>query len=142
MTQLNPYVSFDGNAEEAFNFYRSIFGGEFPAVMRWGDNPQCAEFSAEDKNKIMHISLPVGDSVIMSSDHVDGMGDKYLQGNNFAIAIAPGSREEADRVFNGLSQGGKDAMPMQDMFWGGYYGHVTDRFGVRWMINHDPKQGK
>jgi PhnB protein len=140
MAQLNPYVSFDGNAEEAFNLYKSVFGGEFPAVMRWGDNPQCAEMSDADKNKIMHISLPVGDGVIMASDHVGGMGEEYKPGNNFAVAIAPSSREEAERFFAGLSEGGKDAMPMQDMFWGGYYGHVTDKFGVRWMINYDEKR--
>lgn len=141
MTQLNPYLSFDGDAEEAFKFYHSVFGGEAPGFMRWGDNPQCADFSADDKNKIMHTRLRVGDSEIMASDHVEGAGDRFVQGNNFAVAIAPASREEADRLFAGLSEGGKDAMPMQDMFWGGYYGHVTDKFGIRWMINHESNKG-
>ena len=137
MSTLNPYVSYNGNAEAAFNFYHKVFGGDAPQFMRWGDNPQCADYSAEDKNRVMHTRLQIGDSEIMASDHVDGIGEKYVPGNNFAVAISPASKEEADRFFKGLSEGGKDAMPMQDMFWGGYYGHVTDKFGIRWMLNYE-----
>ena len=135
MTQLNPYVSFNGNAEEAFNFYKLVFGGDFEAVMRWGDNPQCAAMSDADKNKIMHIALKVGDSVIMGSDFVPMGGEEYKDGNNYTVAIAPDSREEADRLFVGLSAGGKVVMPMSEMFWGGYFGAFGDKFGVKWMIN-------
>jgi PhnB protein len=135
MTKINPYISFDGNTEEAFNFYKSVFGGDFPAVMRWADNPQCEGMSDADKNKIMHIALPIGDSVIMGSDFVSMSGEKYTDGNNYTIAISPDSREEADRLFAGLSEGGKVVMPMTDMFWGGYFGAFGDKFGIKWLIN-------
>ena len=138
MTQLNPYLSFNGNAEEAFNFYKSVFGGDFAAVMRWGDNAEaCKEMSDADKNSIMHISLPVGDSVIMASD--SPMGPVNV-GNNFTVAISPDSREEADRFFAGLSESGNVTCPMTDMFWGGYFGSFTDKFGIGWLINHDPNR--
>ena len=139
MTQLNPYISFDGKAEEAFNFYKSVFGGDFQAVLRWAENPQCAEFTDEDKNKIMHIALPVGDSVIMGSDHVGGPGRPFVEGTNFAVTISPDIRKEADRLFSGLSAGGTEVMPMQDMFWGGYFGVFVDKFAITWMINCDEK---
>lgn len=139
MRQLNPYLSFNGQAEEAFNFYKSVFGGEFKGIMRWGDNPQCSEFSDEDKKGVMHVALPFGDSVIMGSDSVKSMGE-VTAGTNFQVAIFPDSREDADRVFEGLSLGGKVTMPMQDMFWGDYYGSFTDKFGIQWMINYDSKE--
>ena len=135
MTKVNPYLSFDGNTEEAFNFYKSVFGGEFPAVMRWADNPQCEGMSDADKNKIMHIALPVGDSMIMGSDHLGGPEGEYKAGNNFTVAVSPDSRKEADRLFSGLSAGGNVMMPMTDMFWGGYFGAFGDKYGVRWLIN-------
>ena len=135
MTKLNPYLSFNGNAEEAFNFYKSVFGGDFGALMRWGDNAEaCKEMSDTDKNLIMHISLPVGDSVIMASD--SPMGPLNV-GNNFNVAISPETRQDADRFFSGLSEGGNVTCPMQDMFWGGYFGSFTDKFGINWLINHD-----
>jgi PhnB protein len=134
MTQLNPYLSFGGNAEEAFNFYKSVFGGDFAAVMRWGDNPQaCDQFPDLDKNSIMHIALAVGDSMIMASD--DAMGN-LKEGNNFSVAINPDSREDSDRIFAGLSAGGNVTCPMMDMFWGGYFGSFTDKFGINWLINY------
>lgn len=140
MRKLNPYVSYDGNAEEAMNFYKSVFGGEFDAVMRWGDNPQCEGFSDADKNKIMHVALTVGDSVIMASDALGLPGQEYKGGNNFCIGITPDSREDADRLFAGLSEGGSAEMPMQDMFWGGYFGSLVDKFGVRWLLNYADQQ--
>lgn len=135
MRQLNPYLSFNGQAEEAFNFYKSVFGGEFNGIMRWKDNPQCEGFSDEDKNGIMHVSLPIGNSVIMGSDSVKTMGE-VTSGTNFQVAISPDSREDADRLFAGLSEGGKATMPMSDMFRGDYYGALTDKFGIQWMINY------
>jgi PhnB protein len=138
MTKVNPYISFNGNAEEAFTFYKSVFGGDFETVMRWGDNPQCAEMSDADKNKVMHIAINVGDSVIMGSDHVGGPdGEPFKPGNNFTIAIAPDGRGDADRLFAGLSAGGRVFMPMTDMFWGGYFGSFSDKFGIRWLINQN-----
>lgn len=141
MTQLDPYLSFNGNAEEAFNFYKSVFGGDFEAVLRWGDNPQCESFREADKQKVMHIALKVGRSVLMGSDFV-AMGDeKFTPGNNYTVSISPDTREEADRLFAGLSDGGQVIMPMGEMFWGGYFGAFSDKFGVKWMINQTPNQG-
>lgn len=140
MTQVNPYINFDGNAEEAMNFYRSVFGGNFSSdIMRWGDMP-CGdeefELPEEHKNKVMHVSLPISDnSVIMASDIVEGLGPKYEKGNNITIAISPDSRKEADRLFSGLSAGGNIQMPMEDAFWGDYFGSFEDRFGINWLIN-------
>ena len=132
--QMNPYLNFNGTAEQAFNFYKSVFGGEFATVMRFGDNPQCAEMAEDDKQKIMHIALPIDSGMLMASDAVESMGQKLTQGNNVYISLAPDSREEADRVFGGLSDGGKVEMAMTEMFWG-YFGCFTDKFGVQWMLN-------
>jgi PhnB protein len=136
MTQVNPYVSFDGNAEEAMNFYGKVFGSDLATVMHWSDNPQCADWSEADKNKVMHAALPIGDSMLMASDAIGMPGQEYKPGNNFTIAIGPDSRDEADRLFADPSEGGKSDMPLQDMFWGGYFGSLTDKFGVRWLINY------
>lgn len=132
--QMNPYLNFDGNAEEAFNFYKSVFGGDFPVVMRFGDNPECGDISESDKNRIMHIALPVDGGVLMASDMMECMEQKLTVGNNFYISLSPDSREEADRIFNGLSDGGKVEMPLTDMPWG-YWGSFADRFGIQWMVN-------
>jgi len=143
MPQLNPYLNFDGTAEEAMTFYRSVFGGDFMGgIMRWKDIPgagsdemQLPEGAGE---KVMHMVLPItGGSVIMASDVVEGFGNKFTPGNNVYIAISPESREEADRLFAGLSEGGKVEMPMSDAFWGGYFGSFTDKFGTSWLINYD-----
>jgi PhnB protein len=132
---MNPYLNFDGNSEEAFNFYKSVFGGDFAVVMRFGDNPQCGEMAEEDKNRIMHIALPIdGGGMLMATDALESMGQKLNVGNNFYISLSPPTREDADRIFNGLSDGGKVEMPMADMFWG-YFGSFTDKFGVQWMLN-------
>jgi len=138
MTQIQPSLTFNGQAEEAFEFYRSVFGGEFTSKMRWADNPQCDQFSDADKKLIMHVSLPVGTGAIMGNDMLAAFGE-LKQGNNFAVTIIPDSREEADRLFKGLSAGGEAKMPMQDMFWGAYFGALTDKFGTQWMINCDKK---
>ena len=135
MTKLNPYLSFDGNAEEAMNFYAKAFGTEIATIMRWGENPQCEGMSDADKNKVMHAALPVGDSMLMASDFVAMPGMEYKAGTNFAVAIGPDTREDADRLFAELSPGGNVTCPMMDMFWGGYFGSFTDKFGVAWLIN-------
>jgi PhnB protein len=143
MPSLNPYLNFAGNTEEAFNFYKSVFGGEFLTVMRFKDSAETANVLDTEKNKIMHIALPIGKgNVLMATDALESMGQKLNAGNNFYISIQPDSKEEADRLFKGLSAGGKVEMPMQDMFWGAYYGSFRDKFGVQWMINYDNKLQK
>lgn len=139
MATMNPYLNFQGNTEEAFNFYKSVFGGEFQAVMRFGDMPGCDEspINDEEKGKIMHIALPVGDGMLMGTDALESMGQKISFGNNSYVCISPESREQADKFFNGLADGGKVEMGMSDTFWGAYFGTVADKFGVQWMINFD-----
>src|SRR3954467_1142253 len=107
MTKLNPYLTFDGNAEEAFNFYKSVFGNDLEGIMRWKDNPQCEGMSESDKNKVMHAALKVGDSIIMGSDFVSMNGEEFQRGNDSSVGITPDSRDDADRLFAGLSDGGQ-----------------------------------
>src|SRR5688572_7710448 len=108
MAAINPYLNFNGNTEEAFNFYKKVFGGEFMALMRFKDNPQCDQMSERDKDRIMHIALPIGNgNALMATDALESLGQKVTAGNNFYIALSPESKEEAERLFNGLSAGGK-----------------------------------
>lgn len=135
--KLNPYLNFDGKAEEALNFYKSVFGGEFRGpIMRVGGAPETENLSEEEKNRVMHIALPIGDDLLMASDIIPSMGHKLIEGNNNYISLFPESREEADRIFQALSTGGSVEMPMQDQFWGDYFGSFKDKFGVNWMINY------
>ena len=140
MAQVNIYLTFDGNCEEAFNFYKSVLGGEFPMMGRFGDMPPedgMPPLADEHKNRIMHVSLPVSkETILMGSDTMPGMHE-FVQGNNFSISVNAENREEADRIFKGLSEGGKVTMPMQDTFWGAYFGMWTDKFGINWMVNYD-----
>lgn len=141
MATINPYINFQGNTEEAFNFYRSVFGGEFSAVMRFKDMPGCdgpdAQISEADGEKIMHISLPIGNSnILMATDALESMGQKLTVGNNHHIHIGVDSKEEADKFFNQLSDGGTVEMPLEDAFWGSYFGITADKFGVKWMIDY------
>ena len=134
---MNPYLNYNGNAEEAFNFYKKVFGTEFKMVQRFKDVPGGDKVSAEDQNKIMHISLPIGnDNYLMASDSLESMGQKLHEGNNFYISIEADSKEEAKKLFDGLSSGGKIEMPMEDTFWGAYFGSFKDKFGIQWMISH------
>lgn len=140
MSKVSFYLNFPGNTEEAFNFYKSVFGGEFiDGVSRFGDMPSqegAPVFSEEDKKLIMHVSLKIFDGYfIMGSDVPESMGFKVNFGNNAHINIEPDTKEEADRLFNALSIGGKIEMKMQEMFWGAYYGSFKDKYGVQWMIN-------
>ena len=137
MTKLNPYLNFDGTCEEAFLFYQSVFGGEFMGgIFRMGDAPGTENLTTEEKNKVMHIALPIGNDLLMGSDIIQGMGQTLTMGDNNLISIFPDSREEADRLFSELAAGGKIIMPLQDQFWGDYYGNFMDKFGVAWMINY------
>ncbi len=138
--KVNPYLNFDGNAEEAFLFYRSVFGGEFMAHMKMSDAPDTDKLPASEKNRTMHISLPIGkDTILMASDILPSVGHNLNLGNNSYISLHPDSREEADRLFNSLSAGGEIEMPMEDQFWGDYFGCFKDKFGVMWMINFNPE---
>ena len=145
MATINPYLNFNGNTEEAFNFYKSVFGGEFAAVMRFGDFQQsegCEEMKVAENelDKIMHIALPIGNgNVLMATDALESMGQKLTEGNNFSISVSADSKEEADRLFKGLSEGGKVEMPLADAFWGAYFGMLQDKLGVRWMVSYDYK---
>ena len=138
MATLNPYLNFNGNTEEAFNFYKSVFGGEFITLQRFKDTPEADRVAPADKDKIMHVSLPIGKgNILMATDAVESMGHKLTVGNNFSLSISAESEKEADKIFNGLSAGGKVDVPMSKMFWGAYFGMLTDRFGIQWMINYD-----
>jgi PhnB protein len=136
MATINPILTFDGNTEEAFNFYKSVFGGEFQSLMRWKESPACDKISASEGEKVMHIALPIGNNVLMAGDGLKSMGQTVTPGNNFNIAIGPDSKEDADRIFNELAAGGKIEMPLQDTFWGAYFGMLQDKFGIRWMMNY------
>jgi PhnB protein len=141
MAKMNPYLNFDGTAYEAFTFYKSVFGGEFPAVHKIGEAPGTENLPENEKNRIMHISLPIdGHTVLMASDTMPSMGHKFIEGNNVSLSLHPESREEAERLFNGLSAGGEVEMPLEDTFWGAYYGSFKDKFGIRWMVNYDKQQ--
>ena len=143
MTRLNPYLNFAGNTEEAFRFYKAIFGGEFASVVRFKDMPvEGVQIPKKDENKIMHIGLPIGkDHVLMATDSLESLGQRLVQGNNVHISVQPESKEEADRIFTALSRGGTIEMPIADQVWGDYYGSLKDKFGVQWMVNYtNPKQ--
>lgn len=134
--KLNPYLNFDGNAEEAFRFYQSVFGGEL-FVQKMRDAPGAESLPEDEKNRAMHVALPIGNGQhLMASDCLPSAGHVLNVGNNNYISVTPESREEADRIFNGLSAGGKIEMPLADMFWGDYFGSFTDKFGVCWMVNY------
>jgi len=140
MAQINPHINFNGNAEEAFNFYKSAFGGEFSMIMRFKDlsNPEFP-VSESEANKIMHIALPVGNNVLMANDVPEFMGKTNENENRSKISISAESKEEADRLFNGLSEGGSIEMPIGDSPWGSYFGMFRDKYGIEWMVNFDPK---
>lgn len=145
MASVNIYLNFNGNCEEAFNFYKSAFGGEFSYVGRFRDMPSDNDNAVpeEEGNKIMHISLPISaETTLMGSDTGGEWAPSFTQGNNFSISINAESKEEADKLFNGLSAGGKVTMPMNNTFWGDYFGMFMDKFGINWMVSFamTPKQ--
>jgi len=138
---INPYLNFPGTTEQAFNFYKSVFGGEFTVLQRFKETPDGDKLSAELQQQIMHVSLPIAPGyILMATDAPAEMGFSLKQGNNYYIAISPDSKEEATRLFNGLSAGGKIEMELQDTFWGAYYGSFTDKFGIGWMVNYAKPQ--
>lgn len=138
MKSLNPYINFKGNCEEAFNFYKSVFGGEFLTLDRFGSMPpqEGITISEEEKNQIMHVSLPLGNgAVLMGSDTGGEWAPNLVPGNNITLSIEAESREETDRLFASLSEGGNVTMPLAETFWGSYFGMCTDRFGINWMFS-------
>ena len=140
MAQINPYINFNGNAEEAFTFYKSVFGGEFVKIMRFKDISS-PEFpvTENDANKIMHIALPIGKNILMANDVPESMGQTNENENRSKISISAESKEEADKLFNGLSVGGQIEAPIGDSPWGSYFGMFRDKYGIEWMVDFDPK---
>ena len=142
MASINPYIHFNGNCEEAFNFYKSIFGGEFAMVARFKDIPNPHNPNAEaEANNIMHIALPIGgSSVLMGSDTPSFIGTHNLNENRSKISVNCESKEEADKIFNGLSEGVTPEMPIGDSPWGSYFGMLRDKYGIEWMVDFDAKR--
>lgn len=140
MASTSTYLNFARNTEEAFNFYKSVFGTEFQGdIVRMGSVPKQEgqpELSEADKNLVMHVALPIlGGHVLMGTDAPESMGFTVTFGNNIFINLEPDTREETDRLFAALAEGGKVDMQLEDMFWGDYFGSLTDKFGVQWMFN-------
>jgi PhnB protein len=147
MTTINVYLNFNGNCLEAFEFYKSVFGGEFPYVGRYKDMPASADSKDVDPSmaeRIMHISLPISkETMLMGSDTGGEWASSFKQGNNFSISITTDTKPEADRLYNELSKGGKVHMPLAKTFWGDYFGMFADKFGINWMISfNDGQQNK
>jgi PhnB protein len=140
MAKTSTYLNFKGSTEKAFHFYKEVFKTEFLGpIHRMGDVPEAPgmpQLSPEEKQLVMHIALPIlGGHVLMGTDTLESMGHELIVGNNVSINLEPDTRGEAERLFKELSREGKITMPLQDMFWGAYFGAFTDRFGVNWMIN-------
>ena len=138
MALINPYINFNGNAEEAFTFYKSVFGGEFVKIIRFKDfsSPEF-QVSENEANKIMHIALPIGNNILMANDVPESMGRVNENENRSKISISTESREEADKLFNGLSSGGKIEMPIDNSPWGTYFGMFRDKYGIEWTVEFD-----
>lgn len=139
MATVNTYLTFNGNCEAAFDFYKSVFGGTFSHIGRFGEMPSGDGFiiAESDKNKIMHVSLPIGSTILMGSDTAGDWAPLFVEGNNFSVSINADSKDEADQLFKGLSEGGTITMPMEKTFWGAYFGMFTDKFEINWMVNFD-----
>jgi PhnB protein len=140
MAQINPHINFNGNAEEAFTFYKSVFGGEFAKILRFKDISS-PEFpvTENDANKIIHIALPIGKNILIANDVPESMGKTNENENRSKISISAESKEEADKLFNGLSAGGQIEAPIGDSLWGSYFGMFRDKYGIEWMVDFDPK---
>ncbi len=143
MASINPHINFNGNAEEAFNFYKSVFGGEFSKIIRFKDLAS-AEFpvAENEANKIMHIALPIGKSLLMANDVPEILGRTNENENRSKIVISTESKEEADKLFSGLSAGGNIEFPIGDSPWGTYFGMFRDKYGIEWMVEYDPNYKK
>jgi PhnB protein len=140
MALINPHINFNGNAEEAFNFYRSVFGGEFVRILRLKDisGPEFP-VAEKDANKIMHIALPIGKNILIGNDIPESMGKVNENENRSKISVSAESREEAGKIFSGLSAGGTVEVPIDDSPWGSYFGMLRDKYGIEWIVDFDPK---
>ena len=141
MAQVNTYLNFQGQTEEAFAFYAKAFGTDVIMLSRYSDMPAAGpgELPAEEQNLVLHAELPItGGYVLMATDMLRSMGQETRIGNNTTICIDVDSREEADRLYGALSEGGSEGLPMADMPWGAYWGVILDHYGIRWMVNHTP----
>ncbi|MDE0659960.1 MAG: VOC family protein [Gammaproteobacteria bacterium] len=134
MMSLSTYLTFDGNCREAFEFYRSVFGTEFVVLTTFAEAPEDMDVPNAHRDKVMHVTLPIGSSVLMGSDN-DPSGSPVVVGNNFSISVDTEGRQESDDLIGKLSAGGTVTMPMQETFWGSYFGMCTDRFGINWMVS-------
>jgi PhnB protein len=144
MVKLQIYMNFTGNTEEAFNFYKSVFGGQFKNVTRFKDMPMPGmKFTTQEGNKIMNMTLPIGENdLLMGSDVLESNRRELVMGNDMQITIIPDSKDEATRIFKALSSGGKVDMKLGDQVWGDYYGSFKDKFGVSWMVDYAYKPGE
>lgn len=142
MASLSPYLNFNGNAEEAFTFYKSVFGGEFATFSRFKDMPSETAADQAEGDKILHVSLPISKETTLMGSDVPGHYPASTQGTNLFISINTESEAEADKLFNGLSAGGKILMPLGKTFWGAYFGMWADKFGIQWMVNYDYNEAK
>jgi PhnB protein len=142
MATINPYINFNGNAEEAFNFYKSVFGGEFASVVRFKDI-ESPEFPVpqNEANKIMRIVLPIGGNTLIANDVPESMGPVNENENRSKIAVYAETKEEADKLFKGLSEGGKEEMPMAESPWGTYFAMFRDKYGIEWTVEFDSNGG-
>ena len=139
MATVNPYLNFNGNCEDAFNFYKSAFGVEFAFISRFKDAPSDVPLPANEADKILHVSMPIGNTLLMGSDVPSSFG-KTVFGQNVQISINTDSEKEAEKLYKALSEGGKINMPLEKTFWGSYFGMVTDKFNVNWMVSYDYKK--
>jgi len=145
MTKLNPYLSFKGTCEEAFNFYKSVFGSEFLYLGRFREMPENPDYPIQesDKDKIMHISLPINNETVLYGCDTTQVNDKStVPDNNISLSIETDSMDEATRIFNGLSDGGIVTMPLDKTFWDAYFGMFTDKYGINWMVNYELSTSK
>ena len=143
MAKINPYLNFQGNTEEAFNFYKSVIGGDFSSIVRFKEMPVdgnsmpgANKMTTEESEKLMHVALPISGNTLMATDMLESQGHKLRLGNNITLSLESESKEEADRLFNGLAEGGTIGAPIADAPWGAYWGMLTDRFDVPWMVNY------
>ena len=132
---LTIYLHFNGNCREVFEFYRSIFGGEFEMISTFREGPEGMPLPEDVLDQVMHVSYPIGSSVLMGSDVPEQFAPPPIQGSNFSISYQPESKEAADELFAKLSDGGTVTMPMEDQFWGAYFGSCIDKFGISWQLN-------
>lgn len=136
MVKLNTYLNFNGNTEEAFNFYKSVFGGQFIVVQRFKDSPGCEGMPVGDQHKIMHIALPVGDTILMGTDITKPM-PAATYGTGISLSIDADNEDNAYRIYHQLAEAGIETMKLEKVVWGALFGMVTDKFGIQWMVNYD-----